>query len=346
MRPDLLQCLSRYVLRVRVKQRNTSSRFRGGLELQNAKLILFICVPSELLTILRSSLVFKSSSQLFLLIITSTTLLNAYGDAGIAQQGGSVASQLFGIAYSSIDDACLGANYKYNNWKDSPEIHKQGECDAYDGGHSGIDIQTKDVVGGCKCVNRAFYSVTKGKVINAGGDKYNTIAIYDQQQDITSIYLHARQVDVSLGQGINVGQQLGIQGDKGITGKVHVHFEVRKGKHTSYACGASDPTSLDPIQIANNYINSRLKTFDGEWHSPTYNYSFLINGDNGVATLSNSQKYQVGDNMLKIGQVSGNSFSGFQIYTDGNWYPISGIIDSNGVMRLQGGGFSWDMIKK
>ena len=47
--------------------------------------------------------------------------------------------------------------------------------------------------------------------------------------------------------------------------------------------------------------------------------------------------------MLKIDQVIGNTFTGSQIYTDGRWHPVSGELGTDGVLRLKGSGFSWDM---
>ncbi|MBK6973227.1 MAG: hypothetical protein IPH26_09875 [Sterolibacteriaceae bacterium] len=47
--------------------------------------------------------------------------------------------------------------------------------------------------------------------------------------------------------------------------------------------------------------------------------------------------------MLKIAQVVGNTFMGSQIYTDGKWYPVSGVLGADDVLKLQGAGFTWDM---
>lgn len=170
------------------------------------------------------------------------------------QQKAIMASRLFGIVHESIDDNNYGANYAYNSWKANPGMHKNGKCDAYQGGHSGIDFQTKDVAGE-KTTNREFFSISRGKVIKAGGDKYNTIAIYDAFLDLTALYLHARRVNVVIGQEIAVGSQLGIQGSRGAGDAEHVHYEIREGEWTEYACGASDPTSLNPEKYSNYYLD-------------------------------------------------------------------------------------------
>jgi murein DD-endopeptidase MepM/ murein hydrolase activator NlpD len=148
-----------------------------------------------------------------------------------------IASHLFDIPLAQIDGS-NGANYGYNPWKNIPS----SDC-GYRGGHTGIDIQTKDVAGN-KTATRKFYAVSEGKVITAGGDRLNTIAIYDASRNITTIYLHARSVFVSKGNDIDVGEELGIQGDKGSPGAEHVHIEVRSGKKSNAACQASD--TLNP----------------------------------------------------------------------------------------------------
>ena len=189
---------------------------------------------------------------LLLLLVTAASVCTA----DTIQDNRVIATYLFGIPANLIDSDGTGANYNYNNWKDSPGIHKNGKCDAYDGGHSGIDLQTKDVAG-TKTANRKFFSLSKGVVIKAGGDKYNTIAIYDETLDVTSLYLHARNVDVAIGQTVEVGVKLGIQGSTGAYDAEHVHFEVRKGKNSSYACGAIDSDNLDPALYALNNIYGR-----------------------------------------------------------------------------------------
>lgn len=164
-----------------------------------------------------------------------------------------IAARLFLIESNAVDDSSDGVNYQYNRWGDSEEDHVPGRCDAYEGGHSGIDIQTKDVAGSAT-TDRPFYSLSRGIVISDGEDRHNTIAVYDRERDITFLYLHARQIDVVADQQVLVGHRLGIQGDTGIPGAEHVHFEVRSGRHVTHACGAADDSSLDPVATAASYL--------------------------------------------------------------------------------------------
>ncbi len=162
-----------------------------------------------------------------------------------------IASALFKIKIENIRKANIGANFDYNIWKATP--NNTGMCDGYINGHSGLDIQTKDVAGAATA-NRKFYAVSKGKVISAGIDSNKTIAIYDSDKNITVLYLHARKVAVSVNDEVTVGDYLGIQGDTGVPGAEHVHLEVRNGSKASPACGAL--TTLNPETKILEYLNS------------------------------------------------------------------------------------------
>ncbi len=165
-------------------------------------------------------------------------------NAGSAERA-AIAAKLFNLSASSM-------YYDYNPWA-TPWSAKNGLCVGYDGGHSGLDIQTKD-----KSTSRGFYALTGGKVIAAGGGSYNTIAVYDSITNRTVLYLHASRVTVSLNQTISPGALIGYQGDRGATGAFHVHLELRSGSRTGPACGAS--TTLNPEVLA----NAQPPSYDGQ----------------------------------------------------------------------------------
>jgi len=174
-----------------------------------------------------------------------------------------IASHLFNIPYESIDTGTpdgatspIGANYAYNSYKQVCDPYKMDctkKCIGYTAGHSGIDIQTKDVEGPLTA-QRNFYAVSNGLVTQAGGGLYNMISVYDNVVGITVNYLHARSVSITKGITIKVGDLLGIQGSTGVGTAEHVHLEVRKGKTTSAACGAT--TTLDPITNIMPYLRA------------------------------------------------------------------------------------------
>ena len=122
----------------------------------------------------------------------------------------------------------------------------------YRGGHSGWDVQTQNVVpgrNGNRLTNVGFYSLTAGEVIKTGFDTAgNTvIAVYDETADKTTLYLHARLIEVPEGARVQVGARLGVQGMTGFAFGVHVHVELRSGRRTGGAAGASAPSSIDPF---------------------------------------------------------------------------------------------------
>ena len=126
-----------------------------------------------------------------------------------------------------------------------------GGCRGYDGGHSGWDAQTVSVAQAATA-NEPFFSLTTGVVIRAGGGSSNAIAVYDATEHVTTLYAHARRVDVRVNQIVRVGTQLGIQGNAGLssdpTVREHVHVEVRQGRVRWLACGAT--SSINPF----NYL--------------------------------------------------------------------------------------------
>lgn len=58
-------------------------------------------------------------------------------------------------------------------------------------------------------------------------------------------------------QSVALRTALGIHGDTGVDGREQVHFEVRKGRHDPYACGANDPTGIESWFLAG--IRSRYQ---------------------------------------------------------------------------------------
>ena len=138
--------------------------------------------------------------------------------------------------------------HDYNSYG-APNADLAGRCLGYDGGHSGWDAQTQSVAGAVPTRDEPFFSLTTGVVIRAGGGLSNAIAVYDATEHLTTLYSHARRVDVRVNQIVQVGTRLGIQGNAGLssdpTDREHVHVEVRRGRVPWLACGAA--SSIDPF---------------------------------------------------------------------------------------------------
>jgi len=272
------------------------------------------------------------SLTLLTILIFFGNLFASYYDDNLTQKQAQrfISSVLFNISLISIDDPELGANYFYNNWG----VSSGSTCNGYQGGHAGVDMQTKDVAGN-STANREFYSLTNGEVITSGGGDYNTIAVYDSNSSKTTIYLHARSVNVNIGDFVNIGYLLGIQGDTGSYGSEHVHVEVREGKKTGPACGAN--TTIDPINYLYDNIRDILerriascvlpplmrssntyRTCNNQIHiefelltySPAADLKFLVNLYD--SSFSSIVKYSIPDS-----SVSNMGSGGFVLHTGG-----------------------------
>ncbi|MBR5913787.1 MAG: M23 family metallopeptidase [Selenomonadaceae bacterium] len=101
------------------------------------------------------------------------------------------------------------------------------------GRHEGIDMVLSN--------GAEIHAIASGTVTKAGGDRINTVAIYDSANDKTIVYLHMEPVSVSVGQYVNKGQVIGRQGSKGASSS-HIHLEVRNGKRSAAAKSVNDPT--------------------------------------------------------------------------------------------------------
>lgn len=272
-----------------------------------------------------------------LVVNTNYAFATSFSDDGLnrAQALRYLAAQLFNVSMISVDDPVLGINYTYNDWGKSPG----NTCNGYDGGHSGIDMQTKDVAGAATA-DRDFFALTAGEVISAGGDNFNTIAIYDSGDDKTTIYLHARDVYVNIGNTVSPGDKLGEQGNLGLgyannTTAEHVHVEVRDGYRTGSACGAD--TTINPMDHLYNesreilerrlaasilpplmtFSNSYLKC-NGDFHvefevlsySPMKDLSFIV-------TLRNTSLSQIKQASIPDANISSSGTGTYVLHTGG-----------------------------
>ena len=71
-----------------------------------------------------------------------------------------------------------------------------------------------------------------------------------------------------------------------------------------------------------------IDTFDGEWLSAQFGYAVRITDHIGRATLSNTDAYRIGDQMLVIISVEETKFEGRQIFADGSVQNVIGrLID-------------------
>ena len=99
------------------------------------------------------------------------------------------------------------------------------------GRHEGIDMVLRD--------GAEIHAIASGVVTKAGGDRINTVAIYDSNNNKTIVYLHMGSVHVHSGQYVNKGDVIGTQGSTGASSS-HIHVEVRNGQHSAAAKSVND----------------------------------------------------------------------------------------------------------
>ena len=159
-----------------------------------------------------------------------------------ARQKDELVEALFNLNPGSADTQ---TRHDYNDYECTWPGHP------YTGGHSGWDvvIDSKDPV---------FHALIGGELIEDGKDKYNTIAVYNSDHEITVLYLHADVVKVSMEGSIEdriikKDQPLGIQGNTSPDEiGAHVHIEVIDGEWGKPSAGTDARQeeswpSMDPI---------------------------------------------------------------------------------------------------
>ncbi|HEY9723037.1 MAG TPA: peptidoglycan DD-metalloendopeptidase family protein [Oscillatoriaceae cyanobacterium] len=91
------------------------------------------------------------------------------------------------------------------------------------GGHPGVDIAVPQ--------GTPIHAAKDGTVVyaqfNSGG--YGNLVILQHDDGTFTMYAHQSQIEVSQGQHVSAGQELGLVGATGDATGPHLHFEVRQG---------------------------------------------------------------------------------------------------------------------
>ena len=177
-----------------------------------------------------------------------------------------VVEVLYGLDPEDVHDEVA---YDFNNYGNRPH-NNPALCDGYEGGHSGYDVAHEDD-------DAPFYSLTDGEVINVKHPNPNNIkvlsyiSIYNATHNKTVFYLHPSDIDIGIGQRVEVGDYLGKQGNTGNSTNPHVHLEVRKGWSKLPSCGIAaakrtDRPNEDPIPFlyeeARNFVHPDIQIVD------------------------------------------------------------------------------------
>ena len=174
---------------------------------------------------------------------------------GRAFQIHKIIETLFDLSEARVH---LNTSHNYNDYGNRPNT--TGDCDGYIGGHSGFDVtHTRDT-------DAPFYSLSPGTVIYVRqpvpGDmsELSYIAIYNETDKKTILYLHPSNIEVGVDEDVEVGTLLGNQGNTGNSTGPHVHIEVRDGRTIYPSCGITHSSisghpNEDPIPYLYESLN-------------------------------------------------------------------------------------------
>ncbi|HEY9833556.1 MAG TPA: peptidoglycan DD-metalloendopeptidase family protein [Stenomitos sp.] len=118
-------------------------------------------------------------------------------------------------------------------------------CDIWQGIYAECKHPALDIAGP---VNTSIYSPIEGTVIRRSDD-IGAIGIYNQKSNITFFFAHMNRTDVSVGNTVTKGQQVGIEGTKGYITGPHLHFEARPGNQ--YYMATNINQTIDPLAAVN-----------------------------------------------------------------------------------------------
>lgn len=98
--------------------------------------------------------------------------------------------------------------------------------EGFSGVHEGIDFTSE---------KGADLHAIIGGVVTRAGDKNGTVAIYNEDYDMTVLYLHCYDICVRRGDVLEAGDKIAVEGKKNISGYTtyYTHVEVREGRHTT-----------------------------------------------------------------------------------------------------------------
>ena len=84
------------------------------------------------------------------------------------------------------------------------------------------------------------------------------------------------------------------------------------------------------------FAQTALQRLDGEWYSPQWRYGYTLKNGLGVATSTNSPNFQIGQTIIQLSATSATTFTGQQVYTDGNFYRVNVILQPDGRLYFEG----------
>jgi hypothetical protein len=88
-----------------------------------------------------------------------------------------------------------------------------------------------------------------------------------------------------------------------------------------------------------------IRELDGEWYSPEWKYGYRLNNGVGTATYSNSPNFRPGDRIIFLTTLGIGSYTGRQVYRDGNFYSIQATLYNDRLCFEGERNVNWCMVR-
>jgi len=127
--------------------------------------------------------------------------------------------------------------------------------------HTGIDYAVNNVSVKAAASGIVVYAGWEnGSNHSQGFGKY--VKVY-HNNGYATYYGHLSEIDVSVGENVRTGQQIGISGNTGRSTGPHLHFEVRKGCSSTQDHACSKSNRVDPYGYKGNNVLWADWSYDG-----------------------------------------------------------------------------------
>ncbi|MDD4607646.1 MAG: M23 family metallopeptidase [Bacilli bacterium] len=159
--------------------------------------------------------------------------------------------------------------------------------------------------GGCE--NTPITAIASGVVTVAVGDRpgptgYGNYIIIghsvdnDKAYEYYSLYAHLNRVDVSVGDEVTAGQQIGLLGNTGNSSGPHLHFEIRDENNLQ----------IDPTPILNGIVEGNGTVLDGAMTCDMFSSNELTNLNNALKSKVEAAGFGTRDGVVAAARYLSN----------------------------------------